>query len=146
MVDNNYNYQKEANILCLLEDKEYLERKEALFKIVNEFEKNGIRYGLACSMNLFLNGIVDEFHDLDFIIELSDTEKVKEVMEKIGAILKETGGNGYCESDVYMHFQLERVDIDIISGFRLLTFGTNFQYKFNENELVTCYKKILQFH
>lgn len=39
MVDNNYNYQKEANILCLLEDKEYLERKEALFKIVNEFEK-----------------------------------------------------------------------------------------------------------
>lgn len=141
MVDNNYNYQKEANILCLLEDKEYLERKEALFKIVNEFEKNGIRYGLACSMNLFLNGIVDEFHDLDFIIELSDTEKVKEVMEKIGAILKETGGNGYCESDVYMHFQLERVDIDIISGFRLLTFGTNFQYKFNENELVTCYIK-----
>lgn len=141
MVDNNYNYQKEANILCLLEDKEYLERKEALFKIVNEFEKNGIRYGLACSMNLFLNGIVDEFHDLDFIIELSDTEKVKEVMEKIGAILKETGGNGYCESDVYMHFQLERVDIDIISGFRLLTFGTNFQYKFNENELLTCYIK-----
>ena len=141
MVDNNYNYQKEANILCLLEDKEYLERKEALFKIVNEFEKNGIRYGLACSMNLFLNGIVDEFHDLDFIIELSDTEKVKEVMEKIGAILKETGGNGYCESDVYMHFQLERVYIDIISGFRLLTFGTNFQYKFNENELVTCYIK-----
>ena len=141
MVDNNYNYQKEANILCLLEDKEYLERKEALFKIVNEFEKNGIRYGLACSMNWFLNGIVDEFHDLDFIIELSDTEKVKEVMEKIGAILKETGGNGYCESDVYMHFQLERVDIDIISGFRLLTFGTNFQYKFNENELVTCYIK-----
>lgn len=141
MVDNNYNYQKEANILCLLEDKEYLERKGALFKIVNEFEKNGIRYGLACSMNLFLNGIVDEFHDLDFIIELSDTEKVKEVMEKIGAILKETGGNGYCESDVYMHFQLERVDIDIISGFRLLTFGTNFQYKFNENELVTCYIK-----
>ena len=141
MVDNNYNYQKEANILCLLEDKEYLERKEALFKIVNEFEKNGIRYGLACSMNLFLNGIVDEFHDLDFIIELSDTEKVKEVMEKIGAILKETGGNGYCESDFYMHFQLERVDIDIISGFRLLTFGTNFQYKFNENELVTCYIK-----
>ena len=141
MVDNNYNYQKEANILCLLEDKEYLERKEALFKIVNEFEKNGIRYGLACSMNLFLNGIVDEFHDLDFIIELSDTEKVKEVMEKIGAILKETGGNGYCESDFYMHFQLERVDIDIISGFRLLTFGTDFQYKFNENELVTCYIK-----
>ena len=75
MIDNNYTYQKEANVLCLLEDIEYCERKEALFKIVNEFEKNGIRYGLACSMNLFLNGIVDEFHDLDFIVELDDSEK-----------------------------------------------------------------------
>ena len=141
MIDNNYNYQKEANILCLLEDTEYCERKEALFKIVNEFEKNGIRYGLACSMNLFLNGIVDEFHDLDFIVELEDSEKIKEVMKKNGAILKETGGNGCCESDIYMHFQFGRVDVDIIAGFRLLTFGTKFLYNFNEKEITTCYIK-----
>lgn len=141
MIDSNYNYQKDANILCLLEDIEYCERKEALFKIVNEFQKNGIRYGLACSMNLFLNGIVDEFHDLHFIVELEDIKKAKEVMERIGAILKETGGNGYCESDAYMHFQFGRVDVDIISGFRLVTFGTNFLYKFNENEIAFCYIK-----
>lgn len=26
MIDNNYTYQKEANVLCLLEDIEYCER------------------------------------------------------------------------------------------------------------------------
>lgn len=136
MIDNNiYKYQKEANISCLLEDVEYGERKEALFRIINEFEANKIRYAIACSMNLFLQGIVDEFHDLDLIVEYEDIEKIKKVMKKMGAKLKETGGNGFCESDIYMHFQLERVDIDIISGFRILTFGTHFLYEFNKKEL-----------
>lgn len=135
MMNNNYNYQKEANISCLLEDIEYSERKDALTKIVSEFEANKIRYALACSMNLFLQGIVDDFHDLDFIVEFKDVAKIKNVMKLMGAILKETGGNGYCESNVYMHFQLGRVDVDIISGFKIFTFGTHFLYELNPKEL-----------
>lgn len=135
MRDNNYEYQSKANILCLLEDEEYKERKEALFKLVNEFEKLGIRWGLACSMNLFLRGVVDDFHDLDLIVEKDDIHKVKEVMERLGGILKATGGNGYCESNYYMHFQLKRVDVDIISGFRIITFGTKFLYNYSESEI-----------
>lgn len=135
MRENNYEYQSEANVLCLLEDEEYLERKEALFKLADEFNKSGIRWGLACSMNLFLRGLVDEFHDLDLVVEEEDIPKVKDIMEKNGGILKATGGNGFCESNCYMHFQLKRVDIDIISGFRIITFGTKFLYNFNESEI-----------
>lgn len=135
MRENNYEYQSEANVLCLLEDEEYLERKEALFKLTDEFNKSGIRWGLACSMNLFLRGLVDEFHDLDLVVEEEDIPKVKDIMEKNGGILKATGGNGFCESNCYMHFQLKRVDIDIISGFRIITFGTKFLYNFNETEI-----------
>ena len=135
MRENNYEYQSEANVLCLLEDEEYLERKEALCKLADEFNKSGIRWGLACSMNLFLRGLVDEFHDLDLVVEEEDIPKVKDIMEKNGGILKATGGNGFCESNCYMHFQLKRVDIDIISGFRIITFGTKFLYNFNESEI-----------
>lgn len=135
MRENNYEYQSEANVLCLLEDEEYLERKEALFKLADEFNKSAIRWGLACSMNLFLRGLVDEFHDLDLVVEEEDIPKVKDIMEKNGGILKATGGNGFCESNCYMHFQLKRVDIDIISGFRIITFGTKFLYNFNESEI-----------
>lgn len=45
-MENNYEYQKEANIACLLEDTEYLERKEALFKVALEFGKANINWGL----------------------------------------------------------------------------------------------------
>lgn len=134
-MENNYEYQKEANIVCLLEDMEYLERKEALFKVILEFEKANIHWGLSCSMNLFLRGLVDEFHDLDLIVDDKDISLIKKVMENMGGILVATGGNGFCESNVYMHYQLGRVDIDIIAGFRVVTFGTKFLYNFNKDEI-----------
>ena len=132
---NDYGYQSKANIQCLLEDVEYSERKEALFTIYDELNKANIRWGLACSTNLFIRGVVDEFHDLDFIVDIKSISKIEKIMGKLGAILKETGGNGYCESDIYMHFQFGRIDIDFISGFRVMTFGTHFEYYFNPEEL-----------
>lgn len=132
---NSYDYQSKANIQCLLEDIEYSERKEALFTLFDELRKADVRWGLACSTNLFIRGIVDEFHDLDLIVDIRSIPKVEKIMKEQGAILKETGGNGYCESDMYMHFQFGRVDVDVISGFRVITFGTHFEYYFNPEEL-----------
>ena len=132
---NSYDYQSKANIQCLLEDIEYSERKEALFTLYDELNKADIRWGLECSTNLFIRGIVDEFHDLDLLVDIKSIPKIEEIMGKLGAILKETGGNGYCESDMYMHFQFGRIDVDVISGFRLVTFGTHFEYYLNPEEL-----------
>ncbi len=132
---NSYDYQSKANIQCLLEDIEYSERKAALFTLFDELRKADVRWGLACSTNLFVRGIVDEFHDLDLIVDIKSIPKVEKIMKEQGAILKETGGNGYCESDIYMHFQFGRVDVDVISGFRVVTFGTHFEYYFNPEEL-----------
>lgn len=134
----NYNYQEEqssANISCLFEDSEYAERKEGFMKVVKAFAEANIRYGIACSFNLFLRGMVDEFHDFDIIVDSHDVEKVKIVMQNLGGNLVATGGNGYCESDTFMRYQLGRVDFDIISGFRVLTFSTQYLYRYNEAEV-----------
>ena len=132
-----YNYQSEANISSLLEDLEYKERKEALLIILKEFKNNEVKYGVACSFNLFLLGITDEFHDFDFIVDIDSISSVKKVMKELGAKLVDSGGNGVCESDIYLHYQLGRVDIDIISGFQILTFGTSIHYKYNSDEINT---------
>lgn len=135
MLSNNYTYQKEANISCLLEDREYQERRDCFLKILKEFEHESVRFGVACSFNLFLRGIVDEFHDFDLIVDVECIQAVKSIMNSLGATLVATGGNGFCESNVYLHYQLGRVDIDIISGFRVLTFGTQMLYDFNPDEV-----------
>jgi len=135
---NNYNYQKEANISCLLDDREYAERKDVFWRIIKEFTNQNIGWGIGCSMNLFLRGIVDEFHDFDLIVEGKDISNIKEIMENIGGKLLETGGNGFCESEMYLHYQVGRVDVDIISGFRVKTFETEFIYRFDFREIENC--------
>ena len=85
-------------------------------------------------MNLFCRGVVDDFHDLDLIVDIKNIEQIQKEMNEMGAVLFQTGGNVFCESDVYFHYQFGRVDIDIISGFRLLTFGTTYYYKYDRNE------------
>ena len=76
-----------------------------------------------------------EFHDVDLLVESQDIPKIRKIMEKIEGVLVATGGNGYCESNEYMNFQLGRIDVDIISGFRIVTFGTQFLYEFSSDEI-----------
>lgn len=133
----NYNYQEQsaANISCLFEDSEYEERKNGFLKAILAFNKAEIRYAVACSFNLFLRGMVDEFHDFDIIVDLADVPKIQEVMESLGAELVLTGGNGFCESEAFMRYHLGRADFDIISGFKVITFGTQYLYRYNETEV-----------
>lgn len=135
---NNFNYQKEANITCFLEDREYDERKKTLLILMHTFNENDIPFAAICSFNLFARGVVDEFHDFDILIDINSVDAVKNAMESIGAVLVATGGNGYCESDVYLHYQLDRVDVDIIAGFRVKTFGTELHYPYNPEEIQIC--------
>ena len=131
----NYSDQALSNWICLFEDSEYEERKEVFLSLIENFKKRNIKWAVGCSMNLFLRGIVDEFHDLDLIVDNDCIPEVKSVMGEIGAELKATGGNGFCESDTYLHYAFERVDVDIIAGFRVNTFGTSYYYPFNAAEV-----------
>lgn len=125
-----YKEQALNNMVCLYEDVEYHERKEVFVSLVNELKKFNVGWAIGCSMNLFIRGIVDDFNDVDIIVDSNDIEKIKKIMEEKGAILTGTGGNGFCESDMYMHYQLGRIDVDIISGFRIVTFGTEYYYPY----------------
>ena len=130
----NYSYQSKANIQCFLDDVEYGERKSALYALIQEFTAHNIHWALACSANLFFRGVVDDFHDFDLIVDFKDIHKIVDIMSSQEASLKGTGGNGFCESDAYYHYQFGRVDVDIISGFRVKTYGTQYEYFFCQEE------------
>ncbi|MBQ2835380.1 MAG: hypothetical protein IJE68_00895 [Clostridia bacterium] len=127
--------QSRDNLLCFLEDVEYASRKEVFFQIEEIFRQRDVKWAVGCSMDLFLRGLTDEFHDLDLIVDKGSIPAIKKIMEELGAELTATGGNGFCESDVYLHYHIGRVDIDIISGFRIITFNTQYYYSYDENEI-----------
>lgn len=132
---NIYTEQSRNNLVALQENSEYTEIKNVFIELAKVFEKAEVKWALACSMNLFCRGIVDDFHDIDLIVDSRSIDKIKTEMSIMGAELVATGGNGFCESDVYLHYRIGRVDIDIISGFRLNTFNTTYYYKYNCNEI-----------
>lgn len=127
--------QSRNNLLCFLEDIEYANRKDAFFKLEKIFGERGVKWAVGCSMDLFLRGLTDEFHDLDLIVAKESIPVIKNIMKELGAELTATGGNGFCESDVYLHYHIGRVDIDIISGFRVMTFNTQYYYSYDEEEI-----------
>lgn len=131
---DKYHRQRNANVLDFF-GKDFEKRRLVFFKIVAEFEKKGVYWALGCSSNLFFRGIVDDFNDFDFIVDQTSLETIESIMDSLGGVLLGTGGNGFCESDMYMHFALDGCDIDIISGFRLQTFGTSFYYPYSANEV-----------
>lgn len=130
----DYRRQSNSNVLDFFND--YFEpRQKVLFQIIDEFKKQNIHFALACSSNLFFRGVVDDFNDFDIIFEKKDSDLISEIMTKLGGKLLGTGGNGFCESDVYLHYILDSIHIDFISGFRINTFGKSYYYDLSSNEL-----------
>lgn len=127
--------QSRNNILCLFEDGEYVDRKNVFIQIQKKCNEREVKWAIGCSMDLFLRGLTDEFHDIDIIVDRESIIAIKEIMDELGAELTDTGGNGFCESDVYLHYQIGRVDVDIISKFRVMTFNTQYYYNYDISEV-----------
>ena len=125
LMKKDYRSQANDNVLAFY-DAEYSPRRELLYRIVMEFEKAEITWAVGCSFSLFLRGIVDDFHDFDILVANEDVEDAKRIMKDvILAKLVAVGGNGFCNSDDYSHWQINNCDIDVIAGFRVDTFGNS---------------------
>ena len=125
MADYRYAAQADDNALALY-DAEYATRLKLLDNIVREFNNHNLTWGVGCSFNLFIRGLVDDFHDFDILVANQDVETAKAIMKEMGASLVATGSNGSCNSDDYSHWQIDNCDVDLIAGFRVETFGESF--------------------
>lgn len=143
---NKWEYQKKANIESFCEEREYRERKNILCKLAKNFEQKNIRWAIVCSLNLYLRGIVDDFNDIDLLVEAEDAKKIKETMIEFGADIVEVPEIDFCKSDIVMYFDLDKVRVEVISGFRILTFGTQYFYKYDSNEVETMHIEDIDVH
>ena len=106
----NWEYQKEANLASFCEERDYLERKNVLKKLTNSFEKAKVRWAIVCSLNLYMRGVVDDFNDIDLLVEAKDAEIIKDIMlNELQAVPIEVPDIGFCRSDVIMYFDIGKV-------------------------------------
>lgn len=135
LISNLYERQSTDNWQDFLGCSDFEDRRNIFFKFIKEFEEQKVEWALGCSSNLFFRGIVDDFNDFDIIVDKSSITRVTQILENFGGELVETGSNECCQSDCYFHYVIGRCDIDVISGFRLKTFGTSYYYPYQGNQV-----------
>ncbi len=124
MDKEEYKYQKEVNIKALRNDREYEVRRRVLKEVADVFEKEKVDWALSCSSQLFLNGVVDDFHDFDILIGGHTVGEMKKALEKIGAISRDIGDQTNFYSDNFFRYRLKEIDLDMVSSFRIVIFDT----------------------
>ena len=129
-----YKYQAEVNIKALLEDQEYLKRRNVLKKVAKSFESHKVDWALSCSSQLFLKGVVDNFHDYDILIGGNTIGEMKKALDKIGATSRDVGDQTNFYSNAFFRYRLNEIDLDMVSSFRIVIFDTVYccdYYDFN---------------
>ena len=89
---------------------------KVLKTIAKRFNETGVHYAVGASVLLYFKGIVDEFHDLDIMIDNDDADKVREILNELGQ-LQYTPENKNFKTKTFLQYVVDGVDIDIIGGF-----------------------------
>lgn len=125
-----------SNLIAFLEDSEYKTRRMFLREMARKFKEAGIIYGLACSSALFFKGIVDDFNDYDIIVDEADMERAGSILiEELKCLEQQVEYNPYCRSKKFREFRGGHVDIDMIAGFQIFTFGTHYLYEISKDDI-----------
>ena len=126
--------QSARNILALLTSDEYTNRKEVLEKVCSSFNQKGIRYALSCSAALFLQGLVDDFHDFDILVHIDDVNKMEEIMNQIGTELLPTIQKPAFTSPYYREALLQDEHFDLAGDITVATFNKEYCYPVQAKE------------
>lgn len=112
-----------------------LEHKLDILKhIAERFNEKNIIWNLGASAMLYLRGIVDDFSDIDLFVRQKDIKIAKEILETLGKMKPQHRHKTY-KTEVFCEYVIDDVDIDLISGFKILKDQNLYDLSFDENEV-----------
>jgi GrpB-like predicted nucleotidyltransferase (UPF0157 family) len=122
------NFVKEITNKAIIEHKLFI-----LSQIASAFNKNNITWNLGASCMLYLRGIVEEFSDIDLFVSKNDISLAKSILDHYGVIQPNTKSDSY-KTDFFYEYTIEEVDIDLISGFKILKDHKLYDLSFDDHE------------
>ena len=112
-----------------------MNNKLKLLSIIgNELNKNEITWAVGASCMLYLNQIVNEFHDLDIMIDENDIEKAIEVFSKLGKLQEKFENNQY-KTKYFLEYIIDDIEVDVMAGFIIVKDGIDYEAHFDKNHI-----------
>lgn len=105
-----------------------------LARIVNALNQNQVVWALGASAMLYLRGIVSEFHDLDLMIAEESVERAKAALAPLG-ILHDLQPTTQYQTQCFLEYTIDQVDVDMISGFVVVHKGTPYTMPFDSSHI-----------
>lgn len=88
------DYQRLANNEALMNYPEYADRFKSIKKLERMFREEKVEWALAYSTDLFIRGLIDDFHDLDVWVQDDiDTERFEKILVNYGIEIVSTAND-----------------------------------------------------
>lgn len=116
-----------------------MDKLQLLSTIANDFNKEGITWNLGASCMLYLREIVSEFNDIDIMVALEDIDKVQQLMSKYATPIKREPNEQY-KTRYFLEYDIDGVEIDIMSGFVIVTKDNEYSFTLNKDDEYDIYK------
>lgn len=96
---------------------------QVLAKIAARCNQENILWAVGASLLLFLQGYVDDFHDLDILVAEDDALQMEEILKSLGTLQSTSFGDGIYKTKRFSKFVIEGVDLDMMGGFAIVHDG-----------------------
>jgi hypothetical protein len=92
--------------------------EKELIVVCSEFNKNNIKYAVAFSFVLKHYGLTDKVNDLDIIVDASDLDKAKKIMDKIATPSSDIVLSDQLESYL-IQYKINKTKIELMSDVKI---------------------------
>lgn len=92
---------------------------DVLISIAEVLNRNSIRWALGASCMLYLRGIVNDFHDIDLLIDEDDSAKAIAALKTLGTMRDPESSSAF-QTVCFRQFVIQNVEVDMIAGMAIV--------------------------
>ena len=109
---------------------------ELFAKRLNEAD---INWAIGASLLLYFKNIVEDFNDIDVVLEVDGVIKLQEIFEELGAEALPISDNGGFKTTCFLKYVLDGVLIDVMAGFKVVDESGTHDCSFKASDVSECY-------
>ena len=95
---------------------------KVLSRMGKRFNEENITWAVGASLLLYLQGIAENFHDIDLMVSEADALHMKEILLHMGREQEANSGKNF-QSKYFWKFLVDEVEIDVMGGLVILKDG-----------------------
>lgn len=107
---------------------------DVLCTIAHQLNENDIIWALGASLDIFFEGFIDDFHDIDIMVVTEDALRAKELVQSLGTLYPQKDNSNF-KTKYFFEFSVEGVEIDLIGGFTIAKDDKVFDCSLTEDQI-----------